>query len=84
MMKEGRKEEAELAKTRVNEIKARTKELEENMKSALNERTQLLYTIPNVPYDIVPEGNGAEDNLVVKTGGHDTVLPENALPHWEL
>ena len=37
-----------------------------------------------VPYDLVPEGQGAEDNVVVKTGGHDTVLPQNALPHWEL
>lgn len=84
LMKDGKKEEAEQTKQRVAEIKARTKELEEAMKNALNERTQLLYTIPNIPYDIVPEGVGAEDNLVVKTGGHDTVLPENALPHWEL
>ena len=47
-------------------------------------KRQLLYTIPNVPYDIVPEGVSADDNVVVKTGGHDTVLPQNALPHWEL
>lgn len=84
LMKEGRKTEAEAAKQRVAEIKEQTKGLEETMKQALDERTNLLYTIPNVPYDIVPEGNGAEDNLVVKTGGHDTVLPTNALPHWEL
>lgn len=84
LMKEGRKAEAEAAKQRVAEIKEQTKGLEETMKQALDERTNLLYTIPNVPYDIVPEGNGAEDNLVVKTGGHDTVLPTNALPHWEL
>ena len=44
----------------------------------------MLYTIPNVPYDIVPEGVSADDNVVVKTGGHDTILPQNALPHWEL
>lgn len=84
LMKEGCKAEAEAAKQRVAEIKEQTKGLEETMKQALDERTNLLYTIPNVPYDIVPEGNGAEDNLVVKTGGHDTVLPTNALPHWEL
>lgn len=84
LMKEGRKEEAEAAKQKVAGIKAQTHVLEEQMKSALDERTQLLYTIPNVPYDLVPEGSGAEDNVIVKTGGHDTVLPENALPHWEL
>ena len=84
LMKEGRKDEAEATKQQVATIKEQTKSLEEAMNSAAEEMKQLLYTIPNVPYDIVPEGNGAEDNLVVKTGGHDTVLPQNALPHWEL
>ncbi len=84
LMKEGAHAEVEAAKNKVAEIKVKTKELENTMKTALEERTQLLYTIPNVPYDLVPEGVGAEDNLVVKTGGHDTQLPENALPHWDL
>ena len=44
----------------------------------------MLYTIPNLPYDIVPEGHSAEDNEVVKTGGNNTELPANPLPHWEL
>lgn len=84
LMKEGNKEAAESAKQQVAEIKTKTKDLEEAMKQAEDEKTALLCTIPNIPYDIVPEGSCAEDNLVVKTGGHDTVLPENALPHWEL
>lgn len=83
-MKAGKKEEAEAAKARVAELKSRSAELEELKKAAEEERTQLLYTIPNVPYDIVPEGVGADDNLVVKTGGHETPLPSNPLPHWEL
>ena len=83
-MKASQKEEAEAAKARVAELKSRSAELEELKKAAEEERTQLLYTIPNVPYDIVPEGVGADDNLVVKTGGHETPLPSNPLPHWEL
>ena len=83
-MKAGQKEEAEAAKARVAELKSRSAELEELKKAAEEERTQLLYTIPNVPYDIVPEGVWADDNLVVKTGGHETPLPSNPLPHWEL
>ena len=83
-MKAGQKEEAEAAKARVAELKSRSAELEELKKAAEEDRTQLLYTIPNVPYDIVPEGVGADDNLVVKTGGHETPLPSNPLPHWEL
>ena len=33
------------------ELKTRSAELEELKKVAEEERTQLLYTIPNVPYD---------------------------------
>ena len=84
LMKEGKADEAAAARQRVADIKEQTKTLEEAMKAATEERKQLLYTIPNVPYALVPEGTSAEDNLIVKTGGHDTVLPENALPHWEL
>ena len=84
LMKEGRRDEAEQAKAQVAAIKEQTKGLEEAMKQAEEERKQVLYTIPNVPYDIVPEGVSAEDNVVVKTGGQDTALPTDALPHWEL
>ncbi|MBQ5880320.1 MAG: serine--tRNA ligase [Bacteroidaceae bacterium] len=84
LMKEGRRDEAEQAKGQVAAIKEQTKGLEEAMKQAEEERKQVLYTIPNVPYDIVPEGVSAEDNVVVKTGGQDTALPTDALPHWEL
>ena len=84
LMKQGKKDEAEAAKKQVEQIKQQTAELEARKKEAEEARTQVLYTIPNVPYDLVPEGKTAEDNLIVKTGGHDTPLPENALPHWEL
>ncbi|MDY6249673.1 MAG: serine--tRNA ligase [Bacteroidaceae bacterium] len=84
LMKEGRRDEAEKAKEQVATLKDRSRELEESMKRAQEELTALLLTIPNVPYDLVPEGATAEDNLIVKTGGHDLPLPENALPHWEL
>jgi len=84
LMKQGNQEEAGKVKTRVAELKEVNKGLQTEMDQAAEDLKQLLYTIPNVPYDEVPKGVGAEDNVVVKTGGHDTVLPENALPHWEL
>ena len=84
LMKEGKKEEAEAAKQKVAAIKEQTSLLEAAMKEAEEERKQILYTIPNIPYDLVPEGTCAEDNVIVKTGGENTQLPENPLPHWEL
>jgi len=44
----------------------------------------LLITMPNLPHDSVPEGKGAEDNLIERSGRSLPELPENALPHWEL
>ena len=84
LIKSGKKEEAEAAKARVAEIKEANKSLEEAKEGADNEMQALLYTIPNIPYDEVPEGKTAEDNVVVKMGGMETELPKNALPHWEL
>ncbi len=84
LMKAGNSEEAEAAKARVAELKQRSTQLEDAKREAEEERTNVLYTIPNLPYDIVPEGRSAEDNEVVKTGGNNTELPANPLPHWEL
>ena len=66
------------------EIKEVSKALQTEMDQAAEELQNLLYTIPNVPYDEVPEGISAEDNVVEKMGGMETELPKNALPHWEL
>lgn len=84
LMKEGKKEEAEAAKKRVAEIKEASKSLQAEMDQASEDMQNLLYTIPNIPHESVPEGNGAEDNVVEKMGGMETELPKDALPHWEL
>lgn len=84
LIKEGKKEEAETAKSRVAELKETNKTLQAEMDQAAEDMQNLLYTIPNIPYDEVPEGVGAEDNVVEKMGGMETELPKDALPHWEL
>ena len=84
LMKAGQKEEAEAAKKRVAEIKETSKTLQAEMDQAAADLQALLYTIPNIPYEEVPEGTSAEDNVVEKMGGMETELPKDALPHWEL
>ena len=98
LMKQGMKEAAETAKAEVAKLKAVASELEQKKADAQKELTAHLCTIPNVPYDEVPEGSCAEDNWVVKSNlkecvvGRDTVgnwdcNPDNGeakLPHWEL
>lgn len=84
LMKDGKKDEAGAAKTQVAEIKGKNKALETAMSEASAELRELLYTIPNIPDEMVPEGTCAEDNVVERTGGKEVELPSDALPHWEL
>ena len=84
LMKEKALEEVEAVKAEVAALKDKSKELQEKMDDAAAKLQELLYTIPNIPYDEVPEGATAEDNVVEKSGGLETELPADALPHWEL
>lgn len=97
LMKAGNKEEAEAAKAEVAKLKASAAHHETAKAEAEQALNAHLCTIPNIPYDEVPEGNGAEDNVVVKsslreckegdTVGNWDTIPTNdeaKLPHWEL
>ncbi len=84
LMKQGKKDEVEGIKTKVAELKQADKALEEEMANAEKELNTLLCSIPNIPNDDVPEGVGAEDNVVVKTGGPMPNLGDDALCHWDL
>ena len=84
LMKEGRKDEADAAKAETAELKARSGELLERMDAAAKELESQLVLLPNTPCPLVKPGKGAEDNEIVKMGGPEVRLPENALPHWDL
>ena len=68
LMAQGKREEAEAAKAQTGALKASLPELDKQMAAAEEALTQLLLTIPNVPYALVPEGASAEDNLAVAMG----------------
>ena len=98
LMKQGKKDEADIVKKQVATLKEANAALERQKVEAEQALTAKLCTIPNIPYDEVPEGSCAEDNWVVKSNlkectiGVDTVgnwdanpVVESArLPHWEL
>ena len=84
LMKEGKRDDAEQAKSAVAALKEEQKVVAERLAAAENEITNILLTIPNIPCEMVPEGRTAEDNVVEKTGGEIPELYEGAVPHWEL
>ena len=84
LMKEGKREEAEAAKTKVAEIKANAKTLQERLEASELQLRDILLSLPNTPCEAVPEGRTAEDNVVEKEGGAMPTLGEDAMPHWDL
>lgn len=84
LMKEGKTEEASAARAEVSRLKESTKELSETLRASEQKIESLLVTVPNLPHISVPEGKGADDNIVEKSGGALPQLPKGALPHWDL
>ncbi len=84
LMKSGRKDEAEHAKTEATAIREHAKNLEESLRKTEQELQNLLLTLPNLPHSSVPDGKTADDNEVAYAHGALPTLPADALPHWEL
>ena len=84
LLKAGKKEEAEVAKQTTRELKEKSKALSDTMAEVQDQLEELLYTIPNVPHEYVPEGVTTEDNLTLFEWGAIPVLGDDALPHWDL
>ena len=84
LMKEGKKQEAEVAKAQTADLKEQIKQYSVTLDQTVLSLNDILYRIPNIPNAIVPEGKTAEDNLTVFQAGEVPHLFEGALPHWEL
>ena len=84
LMKEGRRDEAEEVKKEVADLKAKSSQLLAQADENNKELDTQIVLLPNMPCDLVVPGKGAEDNQIVKTGGPEVHLPQDALPHWEL
>lgn len=85
LMKEGKKDEATEVKTKVAELKAADKALQEIMDKATADMTSVLLDIPNIPNDDVPEGKDASSNVVVKEDlTHMPEATDDMLCHWDL
>ncbi len=84
LMRDGKTDEVNAAKSRTAELKDAIKQLDEDFARIDQEIFQLQVLLPNLPAEIVPEGRTPEDNLVVKRSGEFPALPQNSVPHWEL
>ncbi len=83
LMQSGQADKATDARNRTGELKENIKVSTQKQEEAEQQLQNLLVLLPNIPHESVPQGKGAEDNEIVRTGG---VIPElkNAMPHWDL
>ncbi|QIG90241.1 serine--tRNA ligase [Chryseobacterium sp. POL2] len=84
MMKEGRKDDAEAAKSQTAQYKESSKELQQQLNDAEKTLLDILYQIPNIPNDKVVAGSSEEDNQNIYQSTPVEGLGEGAIPHWEL
>ncbi len=85
LYKQGKRDEADVLKAKVSEMKEQSKALETKMKEAAHNTEELLLQVPNVPHPTVPPGNTDEDNEVHQDWAGDLpTVDGEAHPHWEL
>ncbi len=62
---------------KVKELDAQTKEVDEAL-------SQMMYTIPNIPNENVPDGDTDEDNVEIRKYAEPTAFDFEPKAHWDL
>lgn len=84
LFKAGEPLKAEMLKQKTVQLKDKSKELNDILQTKAEELQELLYLIPNIPNEIVPNGFSAEDNETIFQHGEIPKLHKGAMPHWDL
>ena len=84
LMGQGKKEEAEVMKVEVGNLKLKVAGFGESQESIEKKLHDALVLLPNLPSDLVPAGVSADDNIIVDEHGEKPNLYADAKPHWDL
>jgi len=82
--KKKRKEDSQDLISRMGEVSARIRELEDALKGTEEHLQNLLMTIPNIPHESVVCGTSSEDNPVIRVWGEKPKFEFAPKPHWEI
>ena len=83
-IKNGKKDSVDDLKKRSGELKEKSKSVSEELKNIEIKLRNMLCNIPNIPDEIVPEGNSDEDNTIISS---NELIISNEIkykPHWDL
>ncbi len=84
LFQKGEHQKANLLKEKTTQLKAKAKVLQEELHASAQSLQEILWTIPNLPNELVPSGTSDQDNELMLQEGEIPELHQGALPHWEL
>ena len=80
--KSGKDDNVESLKLKSQELKEKSKIINDNLKETENKLRLSLYSIPNIPDHRVPEGKSDKENKIIFSS--DISKNETLKPHWEI
>jgi seryl-tRNA synthetase len=84
LFKSGKQSEATSLKAKTTELKTQEAGLKEEVNQLEEALQKLLYTLPNVPNEMVVKGKDANDNQTVHEAGTIPTFNFEAQAHWDL
>jgi seryl-tRNA synthetase len=84
LMAQGKREEAELAKSQTKELKEQIAQSEAVARELEARLRAVELEFPNLPHVSVPDGDDENSNPVVRTWGEPYEFTEPPKPHWEV
>ncbi|HWR60879.1 MAG TPA: serine--tRNA ligase [Clostridia bacterium] len=78
------KQDAEAMVLEMRQVSDRIKELDDKVRVLDEEITNILMTIPNAPYDGIPDGLTSDDNVEIRKYGEPTKFEYEPKAHWDI
>ena len=80
LMRQGKKDEAEIIKAKVNEVNSKLEENEKLEHTYAEEIKQKMMKIPNIMHESVPIGKDDSENVEIEKFG-EPIVPDYEIPH---
>ena len=84
LFQQGKSQEANVLKEKTIELKEDIKHFSDQSEMLRVSLQEVLYKIPNIPHNSVPNGTSADDNEEVFRAIDIPQLHDQAVPHWDL
>ena len=84
LFKSGKQAEATELKAQTTALKSKESTLKDEVNTLEESLQKLLYTLPNVPHEMVVKGKDANDNQTVHEAGKIPTFDFEAQAHWDL